>query len=165
VNLADIIAPDRVGLADVQSKKRALEALAEILARGALELTAGEILNGLTAREKLGSTGIGDGVALPHARLCGVDTCIGGFLRLSQPVAFEPDGEAPVDLLFGLIVPAADTQAHLDLLRQLAELLGENQAQADLRDAADTIDLHRILLAYDAAEPDADVRSSQSHRA
>jgi len=152
MNIADIVAPERVRLADdVQSKKRALQQLAETLTQGTPYLTASEIFNGLLAREKLGSTGIGDGVAIPHARMKGTDDCIGAFMRLPQPVAFEANDDQPVDLVFGLLVPENSTQAHLDLLRELAEMFSESQALAELRDATDNDSLYRALLAHDPA--------------
>ncbi len=153
MNIADIVAPERVRLAeDVQSKKRALEQLAEILTQGTPYLTASEIFNGLIGREKLGSTGIGDGVAIPHARMKGADECIGAFMRLPQPVDFESNDEQPVDLIFGLIVPDKSTEAHLDMLRKLAETFSVNQALAELRDAADDSALHSALIARDTTE-------------
>lgn len=153
MNIADIVAPERVRLAeDVQSKKRALEQLAEILTQGTPYLTASEIFNGLIGREKLGSTGIGVGVAIPHARMKGADECIGAFMRLPQPVDFESNDEQPVDLIFGLIVPDKSTEAHLDMLRKLAETFSVNQALAELRDAADDNALHSVLIARDTTE-------------
>jgi len=153
MNIADIVAPERVRLAeDVQSKKRALEQLAEILTQGTPYLTASEIFSGLIAREKLGSTGIGDGVAIPHARMKGADECIGAFMRLPQPVDFESNDEQPVDLVFGLIVPEKSTETHLNMLRTLAETFSVKQALAELRDAPDDAALHRALIARDAAQ-------------
>ncbi|MES1928325.1 PTS IIA-like nitrogen-regulatory protein PtsN [Salinisphaera dokdonensis CL-ES53] len=153
MNIADIVAPERVRLADdVQSKKRALEQLAEILTQGTPYLTASEIFNGLISREKLGSTGIGDGVAIPHARMKGTDDCIGAFMRLPQPVNFESNDEQPVDLVFGLLVPEKSTEEHLNLLRKLAEIFSENQALAELRDAPDNETLHKLLVARDVSD-------------
>lgn len=153
MNIADIVAPERVRLAeDVQSKKRALEQLAEILTQGTPYLTAGDIFNGLIAREKLGSTGVGDGVAIPHARMKGTDDCIGAFMRLPQPVNFESNDDQPVDLIFGLIVPEQSTEEHLNLLRRLAEMFSEEQTLVDLRDAKDDATLLHALLDHDLVE-------------
>lgn len=152
MNIADIVAPDRVQLVDeVQSKKRALEQLAEILADGTPYLTAADVFNGLIAREKLGSTGIGDGVAIPHARIKGIDDCIGAFTRLPQGVNFESTDEQPVDLIFGLIVPEAATDDHLKMLRRLAEIFSESDTLSDLRDADNDVHLYRVLLDHDIA--------------
>lgn len=150
MNIADIVAPDRVQLAaDVQSKKRALEQLADILAEGTPYLTAADVFNGLIGREKLGSTGVGDGVAIPHARLRGIDDCIGAFIRLPQGVDFEATDEQPVDLIFGLLVPEEATDEHLKLLRQLAEIFSEADTLSDLREAGDDQRLYRALLDHD----------------
>lgn len=153
MNIADIVAPDRVRLADdVQSKKRALEQLAEILTQGTPYLTPGDIFTGLIGREKLGSTGVGHGVAIPHTRLKGTDECIGAFMRLPQAVEFEANDEQPVDLIFGLLVPNQATDEHLTLLRRLAEMFSVEQTLTDLRDAGDDATLHRVLLSHDAAD-------------
>lgn len=153
MNIADIVAPDRVRLADdVQSKKRALEQLAEILTQGTPYLTPGDIFTGLIGREKLGSTGVGHGVAIPHTRLKGTDDCIGAFMRLPQAVEFEANDEQPVDLIFGLLVPNQATDEHLTLLRRLAEMFSVEQTLTDLRDAGDDATLHRVLLSHDAAD-------------
>lgn len=153
MNIADIVAPDRVRLADdVQSKKRALEQLAEILTQGTPYLTPGDIFTGLIGREKLGSTGVGHGVAIPHTRLKGTDECIGAFMRLPQAVEFEANDEQPVDLIFGLLVPNQATDEHLTLLRRLAEMFSVEQTLTDLRDASDDATLHRVLLSHDAAD-------------
>lgn len=150
MNIADIVAPDRVQLAaDVQSKKRALEQLADILAEGTPYLTAADVFNGLIGREKLGSTGVGDGVAIPHARLKGIDDCIGAFMRLPQGVDFEATDEAPVDLIFGLLVPEGATDEHLKLLRQLAEIFSEAETLSDLRETGNDASLYRALLDHD----------------
>ncbi|HET7315160.1 PTS sugar transporter subunit IIA [Salinisphaera sp.] len=150
MNIADIVAPERVRLAaDVQSKKRALEQLADILADGTPYLTAADVFNGLIGREKLGSTGVGDGVAIPHARLKGIDDCIGAFIRLPQGVDFEATDEQPVDLIFGMLVPEEATDEHLKLLRQLAEIFSAGETRSDLRDAGDDRELHRALLDHD----------------
>ncbi len=154
MNIADIVAPERVRLADdVQSKKRALEQLSEILTEGTPYLTASEIFNGLIAREKLGSTGIGDGVAIPHTRMKGTDECIGAFMRLPQPVDFEATDDQPVDLVFGLLVPEQSTEAHLNMLRTLAEMFSDGQCLSQLRDAADDKTLHDRLIDHDPVEP------------
>ncbi|WP_348760877.1 PTS sugar transporter subunit IIA [uncultured Salinisphaera sp.] len=150
MTIADIIAPERVrGVPEIQSKKRALEQLAEILAEGTPYLTAADVFQGLIGREKLGSTGVGDGVALPHARMKGCDDCIGAFIRLPQGVDFEAADNVAVDLIFGMLVPESATDDHLKLLRALAELFSSESIVADLREADDDAALYRTLLAHD----------------
>lgn len=150
MTIADIIHPDRVRVvADVQSKKRALERLSEILAEATPYLTATEIFTGLVAREKLGSTGIGDGVAIPHGRLKGLDECVGAMIRLPQGVDFEASDDRPVDMLFGLLVPQESTEAHLRILKALAEMFADEDCLNRLRAAEDDKALHALLLDYD----------------
>lgn len=138
MNIADIMAPERVRIApQVHSKKRALQQLAELLSAGAPYLTASEIFAALVAREKLGSTGIGAGVAIPHARMAGTDESIGAFMRLPQALDFDADDEQPVDLIFGVLVPEQSTRAHLDLLRSLVTMFKQPACLAALRQATD----------------------------
>lgn len=138
MNIADIIDPERTHVAEaVQSKKRALERLSELLADGTPELSASDIFSGLVGREKLGSTGIGDGVAIPHARMKGIDECVGAFARFPQAIDFDAGDEQPVDLTFGLLVPEQSTEAHLELLRSLAEMFSESDCLSALRRAED----------------------------
>lgn len=151
MNLADIITPGRIALVeDVASKKRALERLSELLAEATPYLTADEIFTALVAREKLGSTGLGDGVAIPHGRLRGAEECAGAMICLpGDGVDFEaPDGK-PVNLLFGLVVPQDSTEAHLNILRALAELFTDDDTLAQLRGADDGAALHALLVEHD----------------
>lgn len=150
MNIADIITPERaLVLGDIASKKRALERLSEILGDAAPYVTDNEIFSALIGREKLGSTGIGDGVAIPHGRLKGLDECIGAMIRLPQGIDFEaPDGQS-VDLLFGLLVPQDSTETHLKILRALAEMFTDEDCLTRLRSAEDHQALYELLLDYD----------------
>lgn len=107
---ARILSPARVRCeARVGSKKQALEILSEMLANATDMATAVDVLEGLVNRERLGSTGLGGSVAMPHTRQAGIRERIGAVLKLDEPVDFNaPDGE-PVDLLFGLLVPEDST--------------------------------------------------------
>ncbi len=118
------------------SKKRLLETLANRLAPDATLESA--IYESLCARERLGSTGLGHGIAIPHGRSPGMKEATGVFVRLAEPVDFgAPDGE-PVDLIFALAVPEHFTHQHLVLLSELAALFGEERFRRALRQAADT---------------------------
>lgn len=150
MTIADIIHPDRIRVvADIQSKKRALESLSEMLAEATPYLTGTEIFTALVAREKLGSTGIGDGVAIPHGRLKGLDECVGAMIRLPKGVDFEAPDEQPVDLLFGLLVPQDSTETHLKILKALAEMFSDEECLKRLRAAEGDRALHDLLLDYD----------------
>jgi PTS system nitrogen regulatory IIA component len=149
MTIADIIHPERVRIvADVQSKKRALERLSEILAEATPYLAATEIFTALIAREKLGSTGIGDGVAIPHGRLKSLDACVGAMIVLGEGVDFEAPDDRPVDLMFGLLVPQDSTEIHLKVLRALAEMFSDEECLARLRAAGDDRTLYDLLLEY-----------------
>ena len=95
------------------------------------------MFNCLFAREKLGSTGLGQGVAIPHGRIKGLKQAVGAFLRLASPVPFDsPDGR-PVDLLFVLLVPEQATEQHLQILSELAQRFSERVFREKLQSAPD----------------------------
>ena len=148
MDVAGILAPENVRFADdVRSKKHALDVLAELLASAAGQAQAVEVLNALVARERLGSTALGASVAMPHARLPGLDRIVAAFLRLADGVDFDaPDGK-PVDLLFGLLLPSGSSEQELDALRELVQRLRDPELQERLRAAEDPDALYRALTA------------------
>ncbi|MEZ5558767.1 MAG: PTS IIA-like nitrogen regulatory protein PtsN [Pseudomonadales bacterium] len=117
---------------DAQSRKRALEAASEVLAAQHPSLSARSLFDELMNRERLGSTGLGGGVAIPHCRMpC--TTIMAAFLKLDAPVDYDAiDGE-PVDLLFVLVVPPEETSAHLEVLAMLARLFDDSDNRRALR--------------------------------
>jgi PTS system nitrogen regulatory IIA component len=117
MKLSEILSPDCIRLdSEASSKKRVLEIASQLLADTDKSLSQREVFDCLIAREKLGSTGLGQGVAIPHGRVAGLDRTIGVFLRLPGGVDFDaPDG-APVDLVFALLVPKESTEEHLQVL-------------------------------------------------
>ena len=134
MSIRDILSPERIRCdVPATSKKSALETLSEVLASSDPALTPGTVFDCLIARERLGSTGLGDGVAIPHGRLPQVERAIGAFLKLSQAVDFDALDKQPVDLLFGLVVPTDCTDEHLQILAHLAELVGDRSVRAALR--------------------------------
>ncbi|HEX4871496.1 MAG TPA: PTS IIA-like nitrogen regulatory protein PtsN [Nevskiaceae bacterium] len=149
MKLTEILSADRVvsGLS-VTSKKKALEELAGLLAKGAPGLAATEVFNALTGREKLGSTGLGHGVAIPHGRMSGVDGSVGAFMRLKHPVDYDAHDGNPVDLVFGLLVPQAATEAHLKHLAAIAEMFSDDAFCAQLRKAGTDAELHGLIAHY-----------------
>lgn len=141
---ADFLIPGRIAL-DIEagSKKRVLEALAGLLQ--ADNQNAEAIFDHLLERERLGSTGMGHGIALPHARMDGLIEPRGGFIRLSAGIDFGSiDGE-PVDLIFGLLVPLQATQEHLQILAALASLFRDGALCNKLRNVADAQGLLELL--------------------
>ena len=127
------------------SKKRVLEQAAQLLNRGHEAAQTEAIFECLLERERLGSTGLADGVALPHARIAGITESCGAFIRLQQAVDFDSLDKQPVDLVFALIVPKEATQEHLQLLSQLAQLFHQEEVRSQLRRA----DLAQIQQIFD----------------
>lgn len=125
---------------DASSKKRVFEQ-AGLLFENHLGLARAVVFDSLFAREKLGSTGIGQGIAIPHGRIKGLKHAAGAFLRLSHPVPFDsPDGRA-VNLLFVLLVPEQATEQHLQILSELAQRFSERSFRENLLAAADPADV------------------------
>lgn len=152
MKLTDIVAADRVasGLT-FTSKKKALEDLAKLLAKGAKGVDANDILNSLTSREKLGSTGLGHGVAIPHGRLNGVDGSVGAFMRLKNALEYDAHDGQPVDLVFGLLVPSNATEAHLKHLAAIAEMFSDEGFCKKMRAATDDAALYALLAEFKPA--------------
>ena len=148
IRLEQILTPGR-SLVNVPggSKKRVLEQIANLVARDLTELDAQSIFESLIAREKLGSTGFGNGIAIPHCRLAGCETPISAVLHLESAVDFDAIDGAPVDLLFVLLVPDAATDAHLELLRQIASMLDRSEVRERLRQATSGEALYETVVA------------------
>lgn len=135
MRISDILVPERICCeAELSSKKRALEAISELLTKAsASTVSARAVFDSLIARERLGSTGLGYGVAIPHARLGYLQQAVGAFIRTSQGINFDaPDGEK-VDMIFGLLVPENSTAEHLRILSQLAECFNQELIRQKLR--------------------------------
>ena len=152
MKLTEIVSAERVvsGTA-VTSKKKALEELSNLLATGAPNLSNQEVFNSLIGREKLGSTGLGHGVAIPHGRVASVERSVGAFVRLKQPVDYDSHDGNPVDLIFGLLVPQNATEAHLKHLAAVAEMFSDDAFCAKLRAAGDSANLYALLSGYSSA--------------
>ncbi|MCK7546933.1 PTS IIA-like nitrogen regulatory protein PtsN [Marinobacter koreensis] len=129
------------------SKKRVLEFIAEQIHEQDESLNDVQIFNNLISRERLGSTGIGQGIAIPHCRLEGLDRVIGVLLTLEESVEFDAIDNQPVDLVFALIVPKEATSEHLELLSQLAEKFNERSFCNALRECEDARTLYERMTA------------------
>lgn len=114
------------------SKKAAFDMAAQLFARS-LGLDSGAITDSLLARESLGSTGLGAGVAIPHARIKGLSAPTAAILQLQHPIAFNAPDQSPVSLLIFLLVPEAATQQHLQLLSTIAELLNDDARRTAMK--------------------------------
>ncbi len=144
--ISDLLSPESIRC-DVHSssKKRLLEIISEELARNNEDLSAREIFESLCARERLGSTGLGKGVAIPHGRIKGNRPIRASFIRLKKPLAYDAiDGE-PVDLLFAMTVPENCGDDHLKLLAHIAELFSDPELLQALRAADNPGALLKLL--------------------
>ncbi len=126
---------------DAASKKRVLEQLSALLAGNQSELTQTQIFDSLLSRERLGSTGLGHGVAIPHGRVKNTDRTLVALLKLDHGIDYDSIDNQPVDLLFALLVPEQSTDEHLQLLSQLAEMFSDPELINQLRAANDSCGL------------------------
>ncbi len=108
---------------DVSSKKRLFETIGDLFASQGL--SASLVFDSLLAREKLGSTGLGQGIAIPHGRIKGLKEAAGAFVRLRTPIAFDAPDNQPVNMVFVLLVPEQATDLHLHILGELAQLFSD----------------------------------------
>ena len=147
ISIEQILSPGRC-LVNVPggSKKRVLEQIASLVARDLAGVDEQDIFESLIAREKLGSTGFGNGIAIPHCRLPGCSSPICAVLHLETPVDFDSIDGAPVDLLFVLLVPEEATDAHLELLRQIASMLNRSEVRDRLRQAQSSEQLYQLVV-------------------
>lgn len=136
-----------------QSKKRALEVISELAARQ-LNLPSQIIFDAILTRERMGSTGIGNGIAIPHGKLEDDNAlgAVGVFIQLEHPVAFDAIDNQPVDLLFALLVPAEQCKTHLHTLSMVAKRLADKTVCRRLRAARSDEELYQIMTETDTPE-------------
>ena len=136
--LAAILPPAQVLVhVEVTSKKRAFEE-AGLLFEDLHGLSRALVADSLFARERLGSTGLGHGVAIPHGRIKGLKSPMAAVFQLAQPIGFDAPDEQPVSLLIFLLVPEASTQKHLEILSEIAELLSDTTLREKISNAIRT---------------------------
>lgn len=144
-SISDILSPARtVYRAPGVSKKRLFATVAKIISDDQPSLDYDDIFNHLIAREKLGSTGLGGGIAIPHCRAGNCPQPLGTLVTLADPIDFDAPDDRPVDLLFVLLVPEEAHQEHLDILAQIARLFSQQDFCQKLRDAGDDQALFRL---------------------
>ncbi|MBK9522564.1 MAG: PTS IIA-like nitrogen regulatory protein PtsN [Rhodocyclaceae bacterium] len=148
--IGSLLRPENVVVdLDASSKKRVFEQ-AGLLFENNQNVARSTVYDALFAREKLGSTGLGLGVAIPHGRIKGLKSAVGAFFRLASPIPFDaPDGIA-VDLVFILLVPQSANERHLQLLSELAQMFSERSFREQLHSAADAQLLHALFSAWQA---------------
>lgn len=137
---------------DATSKKRAFEEVG-LLFENLHGLNRALVTDSLFARERLGSTGLGHGVAIPHGRIKGLKAPMAAVLQLAHPIGFDAPDEQPVSLLIFLLVPEAATQKHLEILSEIAELLSDTGLRAKLNASATPAELHGLIAGWRSAQP------------
>jgi PTS system nitrogen regulatory IIA component len=143
--LSQILPPAQilVGL-EATSKKRAFEE-AGLLFENLHGLNRALVTDSLFARERLGSTGLGHGVAIPHGRIKGLKSPLAAVFQLAAPIGFDAPDEQAVRLLIFLLVPEAATQKHLEILSEIAEMLSDSGLREQLKLSSQTTDLHQLI--------------------
>ena len=132
---------------DVGSKKRVFEHVGEMLENHS-HLGRSKVFDSLFAREKLGSTGIGHGIAIPHGRIKGLQETLGVFVHLKQPIPFDSPDDEPVSLMFVLLVPEQATDQHLQILGELAHMFSDHKLREQLNASQNPETLHSLLTAW-----------------
>ncbi|MHB1374496.1 MAG: PTS IIA-like nitrogen regulatory protein PtsN [Thauera sp.] len=134
---------------DASSKKRVFEQ-AGLLFENNQGIARSTVFDSLFTRERLGSTGLGQGIAIPHGRIKGLKEAAGAFLRLATPVQFDaPDGR-PVSMLFVLLVPEQANETHLQLLSELAQMFSDREFREALQSAPDSAHIHQMFINWGA---------------
>ena len=129
---------------DATSKKRVFEQ-AGLLFENSHAVARGVVTDNLFARERLGSTGLGHAVAIPHGRMKGLKNPLAAVLRVQQPIPFDAPDDEPVSLLIFLLVPEAATQRHLEILSEIAEMLSDRELRERLKSEPDAAILYRLI--------------------
>lgn len=149
--LSAILPPAQVLVSvDATSKKRVFEE-AGLLFETLHGLNRALITDSLFARERLGSTGLGHGVAIPHGRIKGLKQPLAAVFQLANPIGFDAPDELPVELLIFLLVPEAATQKHLEILSEIAELLSDSGLRERMKTCADAAALHCLITGWQSA--------------
>lgn len=150
--LASILTPEQVLVnVDVTSKKRAFEE-AGLLFENLHGLNRSLVTDSLFSRERLGSTGLGHGVAIPHGRIKGLKSPMAAIMQLATPIGFDAPDEEAVRLLIFLLVPEAATQKHLEILSEIAEMLSDAALRGKLLTSEDATGLHDLIAAWQSAQ-------------
>ena len=165
MTVADLIKPGNVLCnVSVRGKKHCLELLSELLARSSPGIEAEEIFAKLFERERLGSTGLGNGVAFPHCRFDGITGSNAAMLKLVEPVEFDSPDDQYVDLVFGLMVPEEVTEGHRGVIAEIAELLDDQDVRCRLRAANDSNGMLKALLDSPGGERSSSIPRNASRK-
>lgn len=149
MQIADILTPDNISCnVHVNSKKRVLELMGGLIATSDPSLVETEIFECLVERERLGSTGLGKGVAIPHGRTGTSNRAIGAFVKLSGGVDFDAVDNEPVDLIFALLIPDHFSDEHLQILSLLAQMFSDKKFCDSIRKTEDATELYRLIALW-----------------
>ena len=149
VELADLLTVDRVEAGcQLSSKKKLMEKITTLLLQGREQLDRKTVLQTLIERERLGSTGIGNGIALPHGRINGLDDVIGAVAVLANPLEYDSMDGKPIKLAFGLLVPAQANEQHLKILAHLAQLFANDMLRTQLFSAPNNRNVFDLLTTW-----------------
>ena len=150
--LASILSPEQVlAHVEVTSKKRAFEE-AGLLFENLHGLSRALVTDSLFSRERLGSTGLGHGVAIPHGRIKGLKSPMAAVFQLANPIGFDAPDDVVVGLLIFLLVPEAATQKHLEILSEIAELLSDADLRERMLASSDAVQLHALIAGWQSAQ-------------
>ena len=150
--LASILSPEQVlAHVEVTSKKRAFEE-AGLLFENLHGLSRAWVTDSLFSRERLGSTGLGHGVAIPHGRIKGLKAPMAAVFQLANPIGFDAPDDIVVGLLIFLLVPEAATQKHLEILSEIAELLSDADLRERMLASSDAVELHALIAGWQSAQ-------------
>jgi len=140
-----ILQPESTTCATPGSKKKVLELISDLAAVQYPTLSSQEIFESLIAREKMGSTGIGNGIAIPHGRLTNISEPVAVLIKCEKPISFDAIDKKPVDILFALLVPTDQCEQHLSTLSCMAEKLNDKQILKKLRKTHDESELYQVI--------------------
>jgi PTS system nitrogen regulatory IIA component len=149
--ISSLLEPSQVALdVDAPDKKALFERAAAML-----EATSGlsrtQVVDSLLARERLGSTGLGQGIAIPHGRVKGLRNAVGAFLRVRVPIPFDAPDNRPVSMAFVLLVPERATDAHLQILSELAQMFSDRELRGQLAAAPEAASAQRLIAGWQAS--------------
>jgi len=153
--IASLLPASRVALDVAASDKKALFDRVGSLLDGTSGLNRAQIVGSLLARERLGSTALGEGIAIPHGRVRGLREAVGAFLRLSPALAFDAPDNRPVNLVFVLLVPDRATDLHLQILSELAQMFSDRQLRSQLAAVSDPLSAQRLIAGWEPHAPNA----------
>ena len=144
MELSTILRPECTTCATPGSKKKVLELISDLIAAQYPSLSSQEIFESLLTREKMGSTGIGNGIAIPHGRLTNISHPVAVLIKCEEPISFDSIDKQPVDILFALLVPADQCEQHLSTLSAMAQKLNDKLILKQLRKTQDGSELYQV---------------------